>query len=75
MQLACFAQFWGVETVGKLWTIEAIVLLFGFISWWGIRKIAAHYPHPKLNRCYSRDATRKITTDSTYNQQRRRKIS
>jgi uncharacterized membrane protein YhfC len=43
--MAGFAQFWGVETVGKLWTIEAIVLLFGFISWWGIRKIAVHYPH------------------------------
>jgi uncharacterized membrane protein YhfC len=41
--VAGFAQFWGVETVGKLWVIEGLILVFGILAWWGIRKISQHY--------------------------------
>jgi uncharacterized membrane protein YhfC len=42
--VAAFAQFWGVETIAKLWTIEAIILVLGLISWWGAAKIRQAYP-------------------------------
>jgi len=38
-----FAFFWGSETALKLWTIEGIVLLFGFVAWLGIRKLQLQY--------------------------------
>jgi uncharacterized membrane protein YhfC len=42
--VAAFAQFWGVETVSKLWSIEAVILVFGLISVWGIRWLRRRYP-------------------------------
>jgi uncharacterized membrane protein YhfC len=42
--VAAFAQFWGVNTVARIWTIEAIVILFGLFAWWGTRWVAARYP-------------------------------
>ncbi len=41
--IAAFAQAWGVETTGKVWTIEALMVLFGIIAWWGIRRIGRRY--------------------------------
>ncbi|MBE0698228.1 MAG: YhfC family intramembrane metalloprotease [Anaerolineaceae bacterium] len=46
--LAGFAQMWGVGTIGKLWAIEGLILVFGILAWWGIRKIEAGYPAPVL---------------------------
>jgi uncharacterized membrane protein YhfC len=42
--VAAFAQFWGLETVARVWTIEAIVVLFGLAGWWITRWVARHYP-------------------------------
>ncbi len=42
--VAAFAQFWGVNSVGHIWTIEAIVIVFGLMGWWGTRWLAEHYP-------------------------------
>lgn len=41
--IAAFAQAWGVETTAKVWTIEALMVLFGIIAWWGIRRIGRRY--------------------------------
>lgn len=45
---AGFASFWGVGTPEKLWTIEAVILLFGLIGLWGTIQIARRYPSPVL---------------------------
>jgi uncharacterized membrane protein YhfC len=42
--VAAFAQFWGVETPGKIWAVEGVVILFGIIGWLGIRWLANRYP-------------------------------
>lgn len=42
--VAAFAQFWGIDTVGRIWLIEAIVALWGAAGWWGIRRVKAQYP-------------------------------
>lgn len=44
--LAGFAQLWGVESVAKLWTIEAILLVFGFIAWLGWRWLEPRFAEP-----------------------------
>lgn len=41
--VAGFAQMWGVGTPAKMWTIEAIIILFGVASWWGLRRLARMY--------------------------------
>jgi uncharacterized membrane protein YhfC len=41
--VGAFGQFWGVETVSKLWTIEAAIVAFGLIAWWGSRRIKKDY--------------------------------
>ena len=46
---AGFAAFWGVGTAGKLWTIEAIVAIFGLIGLWGTIQIARRYPRPQIS--------------------------
>jgi uncharacterized membrane protein YhfC len=43
--VAAFAQFWGVNTLARIWTIEGIIILFGLFAWWGIRWVAVRYPH------------------------------
>ena len=42
--VAAFAQLWGLNTLGRIWTIEAVVVLFGLLGWWGIRWVAQRYP-------------------------------
>lgn len=47
-----FAFFWGSQTALKLWTIEGILLLFGYIGWLGTRKLQLQYIHLKPLRIY-----------------------
>lgn len=42
--VAGFAQVWGIETLGKIWTIEAIILLFGLLAWYWMARIRKVYP-------------------------------
>lgn len=44
--IATFAQFWGLNTLGCLWTIEAIVAFWGLVGGWGIHVIKMRYPAP-----------------------------
>ena len=39
-----FAAFWGSNTPEKLWTLEAIIALFGLIGLWGTLRISRRYP-------------------------------
>lgn len=41
--VAAFAQFWGVDTLTHLWTIEAVIILFGLMGVWGVRWLANGY--------------------------------
>ena len=42
---AGFASFWGVVgSAGKIWSIEAIMIVFGLIGLWGTIQIARRYP-------------------------------
>ena len=41
---AGFAAYWGVGTLEKIWTIEAIIAVFGLIGLWGTIQIARRYP-------------------------------
>jgi hypothetical protein len=42
---ATFASFWGVVgSASKIWTIEAILVIFGLIGLWGMIRIARRYP-------------------------------
>lgn len=42
--VAAFAQFWGIGSLGRIWTIEAFIIAFGLIGWWGLRWLADRYP-------------------------------
>ena len=46
---AGFASFWGVGTAEKLWTIEAVIAVFGLIGLWGTIQIARRYPQPQTS--------------------------
>jgi uncharacterized membrane protein YhfC len=46
---AGFAAFWGVETTAKLWTIEAVIVIFGLIGLWGTIWVARRYPQPQIS--------------------------
>ena len=41
---AAFASFWGLNTAARIWTIEAIIVIFGLIGLWGTIQIAHRYP-------------------------------
>lgn len=41
---AGFAAFWGTGTAAKIWTIEAVIALFGILGLWGTLQIARRYP-------------------------------
>jgi hypothetical protein len=41
--IVAFAQFWGTETLLKLWAIDALILAFGCLAWWGINFISQRY--------------------------------
>lgn len=38
-----FASFWGSNTPEKLWTLEAVIVLFGLLGLWGTIQIARRY--------------------------------
>lgn len=40
---AGFAAFWGADMVGKIWTLEAVIAIFGLIGLWGTLQIARRY--------------------------------
>lgn len=42
--VAGFAQLWGVGTVERIWIIEAVIIIFGILGWWGTRAVARRYP-------------------------------
>jgi len=42
--VAAFAQLWGLDALWKIWTIEAIVIVWGVLGWWGTRWVKARYP-------------------------------
>ena len=42
--MASWAQFWGLSTLGRVWTIEAAIAVFGLVAWWGTRRVIARYP-------------------------------
>lgn len=45
--IAAFAQFWGVNSVARVWAIEALIIGFGVIGWWGTQWLSARYPDPR----------------------------
>jgi len=46
---AAFASFWGVVgSASKIWTIEAILFIFGLIGLWGTIQIARRYPQTNV---------------------------
>lgn len=46
--VAAFAQLWGLTTLGRIWTIEAVIVLFGVVGWWGIRWVRSRYLNPQV---------------------------
>jgi uncharacterized membrane protein YhfC len=42
--VAAFAQFWGLDTLGRIWTIEAVVALWGIAGWLGTQALRKRYP-------------------------------
>lgn len=38
-----FAAFWGTGTLEKIWTLEAVIAIFGLIGLWGTLQIARRY--------------------------------
>ena len=45
---AAFAAFWGIETPEKIWSIEAVVAVFGLVGLIGTLWLAQRYPKPPL---------------------------
>ena len=43
--VAAFGQFWGLETLAKIWIMEAVVALWGIVGWLGIRWVQQRYPN------------------------------
>jgi uncharacterized membrane protein YhfC len=54
---AAFALFWGVEGVEKLWTIEAVIVVFGLIGLWGTMVIVHRYRDPSRTPSVEVNAT------------------
>lgn len=42
--VAAYGQLTGLDTLGKIWAIEAVVVLWGVLGWLGTRRVAARYP-------------------------------
>jgi hypothetical protein len=40
---AGFAAFWGAGTAEKIWTLEAVIAIFGLVGLWGILQIIRRY--------------------------------
>jgi uncharacterized membrane protein YhfC len=45
--IAAFAYFWGLETLSKLWALEALILLLACFAWWGTLQVKRRYPQPQ----------------------------
>jgi uncharacterized membrane protein YhfC len=45
--VAGYAQLTGINSLAKMWTIEAIVALFGVVGYWGTWKIKQLFPKPQ----------------------------
>ncbi len=45
---AAYGQLTGLDTLGKIWAIEALVVLWGVLGWLGTRGIAPRYPSPTI---------------------------
>jgi uncharacterized membrane protein YhfC len=45
--VAAFAQMTGIDTLVQVWTIEAVVAVFGVLGWLGLRWLAQCYPAPE----------------------------
>jgi len=41
---AGFAAFWGANTLEKIWTLEAVIAIFGLVGLWGTIQVALRYP-------------------------------
>lgn len=41
---AAYGQLTGLDTLGKIWAIEALVVLWGVLGWLGTRWVAKRYP-------------------------------
>jgi len=44
-----FAYFWGTETLPKLWTIEALILVLGGMAWWGVLQVQRRYVRTQIS--------------------------
>lgn len=44
---AGFAAFWGTGTADKLWSLEAVIAMFGLLGVWGTLRIARRYAQIK----------------------------
>lgn len=44
-----FAAFWGANTLEKVWTLEAVIAVFGLMGLWGIIQVALRYPQRPNN--------------------------
>ncbi|HOS78719.1 MAG TPA: YhfC family glutamic-type intramembrane protease [Anaerolineae bacterium] len=42
--VAAFAQLWGLTELWRIWLIEALVVVWGLLGWWGARWVREHYP-------------------------------
>lgn len=40
---AGFAAFWGAGTIEKIWTLEAVIAIFGLVGLWGTLQVARRY--------------------------------
>lgn len=44
--VAAYAQLTGLDTLGKIWIIEAVVILWGIVGWLGTLWVQKRYPEP-----------------------------
>lgn len=42
--VAAWGQLRGLDSLGKIWALEAVVVVFGGLAWWGTRWISVRYP-------------------------------
>ncbi len=47
--VAAWGQLTGLQSLGKIWAIEAIVIVFGVLGWWGLHRMRADYPEADLH--------------------------
>ncbi len=47
--VGAFAQFWGLEDLGRLWLIEGIIIIWGVAGWLGTRWVKRRYQTPEAS--------------------------